>query len=125
MYRAGVRRSFSAAHALEGHEGKCASLHGHTWTVEAVFVSRDLDRIGMSIDFDDAASLLDEAIAPYDHAFLNELDRFATENPTAENVARWIFEDLARALESRRAGIGIEKVTVWESADACASFSND
>lgn len=125
MYRAGVKRRFSAAHRLEGHPGKCASLHGHTWMVEAIFTAQELDGLGMTIDFDRAAELLEQAIAPYDHTYLNELVRFADLNPTAENVARAIFEDITGDLATRYPGVSLETVTVWESPDSWASYVRD
>ena len=123
MHRVGIKRQFSAAHRLEGHPGKCARLHGHTWQVEAVFSSAGLGREEMVIDFEEAGRMLDAVIEPYDHQYLNELERFASARTTAENVARFMFVDLLKQVENSSASVTVESVTVWESPDTWASFS--
>jgi 6-pyruvoyltetrahydropterin/6-carboxytetrahydropterin synthase len=112
MYRVGIKRQFSAAHRLEGHPGKCARLHGHTWQVEAVFSTTALGQEEMVVDFEEAGRLLNAVIEPYDHQYLNELARFTSARPTAENV------------ENAGTGVTVESVTVWESPDSWASFGS-
>src|SRR5659263_180259 len=115
MYRVGVTRRFSAAHRLEGHEGKCSRLHGHTWGVEAVFSSAEVSRGGMVLDFEAAGAMLDKVIEPYDHRYLNEVEPFTSVRPTAENVARVLFTGILKAIEGGGHPVSLEKVTVWES----------
>jgi 6-pyruvoyltetrahydropterin/6-carboxytetrahydropterin synthase len=124
MYRVGIKRQFSAAHKLEGHQGKCARLHGHTWQVEAVFSAPGLGQAEMVVDFEEAGRLLDAVIEPYDHQYLNELTRFASARSTAENVARFMFVDLLKQVENAGTGVTVERVTVWESPDSWASFGS-
>lgn len=123
MFRIGIRKCFSAAHHLEGHPGKCAGTHGHTWTVEAVFAIEDLGAEGLVVDFGDAGRALEVVIEPFDHSYLNLVEPFTELQPTAENVARVVFAGL-RA-EARRLDLApaLESVTVWESADTWASYS--
>ncbi len=123
MYRLGVKRQFSAAHKLEGHPGRCSRLHGHTWTVEAVLRSSKLGPDGLVVDFEDLETALDEAIDPFDHEYLNEVSPFDGLAPTAENVARTIFDRLKVAVEGSSWSAELESVTVWESGEARASFS--
>ena len=122
MYRIGVECRFSAAHRLEGHRGRCSRLHGHSWRVEAVFAADEISSGGMLLDFDDARAALEDAVAPFDHRFLNEVEPFDRVAPTAENVAREVFD----RLDSRASGsswrAGLESVKVWESEDAWASY---
>jgi 6-pyruvoyltetrahydropterin/6-carboxytetrahydropterin synthase len=122
VFRIGVRKRFSAAHSLKDHPGRCARLHGHTWHVEAVFTSAELDGLGMALDFDEADRLLGEVINPLDHSYLNELAVFASSSPTAENVARLIFEALAGLLAASGFPAGLESVKVWESPDSWAAY---
>jgi 6-pyruvoyltetrahydropterin/6-carboxytetrahydropterin synthase len=122
MYRVGVKKRFSAAHRLEGHEGKCSRLHGHTWCVEAVFSSVEVGREGMAIDFDVAGSILEKVIAPYDHRYLNELEPFTSLRPTAENVARVLFTGVLKEIEGGGHPIRLAEVKVWESPDSWASY---
>lgn len=122
MYRIGVKRRFDAAHRLDNHPGKCSALHGHTWSVEAVFAG-ELDEDGMLLDFDQVGRILSEAIEPLDHSCLNDLEPFGSLPPTAENVAGFLCKQLADRLCATRTGVVLEGVTVWESTDNWASCS--
>ncbi|MFH1150872.1 MAG: 6-carboxytetrahydropterin synthase [Actinomycetota bacterium] len=125
MYRIAVTRRFDAAHMLKGHPGKCAQLHGHSWVVEAVIISRQTGSDGMVLDFDKAGVALSDAVASYDHVYLNEVPPFDSEPPTAENVARVVFMRLIERIERESWPVKLESVTVWESEGARASFSNE
>ncbi|PKQ28514.1 MAG: 6-carboxytetrahydropterin synthase QueD [Candidatus Anoxymicrobium japonicum] len=122
MYKIGVKRRFSAAHKLEGHPGKCARLHGHTWSVQAVFSSLETDHEGMVMDFDRVEAMLDEVIGPCDHQYLNEIDPFASLPPTAENVARVFFVWITKLLADAGVPVDLDEITVWESPDSWASY---
>lgn len=101
MYEIEVKAAFEAAHFIEGYAGKCARLHGHNWEVTAVVTGEQLDALGMLIDFRVLKSELKRVLDEFDHRFLNELATFAQMNPTAENLARVIYERLAQALAGR------------------------
>lgn len=124
MYRAGIKRRFSAAHSLTGHPGECSRLHGHTWTVEAVFAAVEIPGSGMVVDFSDAARALESVIEPFDHTYLNEVEPFGELLPTAENVAKTIFARLEGMIASESWQVRLESVTVWESPEAWASYSS-
>jgi len=121
MYRVGVKSRFNAAHKLEGHQGKCSRLHGHTWYVEAVFASAELGGEAMVIDFGEARAMLETVIGPFDHSYLNEIEAFSDSRPTAENVARVVHAGLLKEMESGGYPVTLEKVTVWESPDTWAA----
>jgi len=104
MYTLIVRAKFEAAHNLPGYEGKCARLHGHSYRVEAEFSGHHLDSQGMLCDFTDLKSVLNEFLP--DHTYLNEIMPYPT---TAENVSRWIFEQL------KARGLPVTSVTLWET----------
>ncbi len=108
-----VRDRFSAAHYLRGYQGKCEKVHGHTFLVEVAVRARALDRIGIGFDFAEIKKAL-AALLP-DHTLLNEAFSF---NPTAENIARHLYAELKKAYP-------VESVTVWESEDASATYSED
>ena len=95
MYEIEVRSAFEAAHFIKGYDGKCARLHGHNWEVVAVVRGEKLDKLGMLVDFKILKAELNKVLDAFDHRFLNELENFAEENPTAENIARKIFQRLA------------------------------
>lgn len=89
MYYVRKRLEISAAHRLcLDYESKCTSLHGHNWILTVECRARELDANGMVTDF----TLVKEKItALLDHAVLNDVLPF---NPTAENIARWVTEQV-------------------------------
>ncbi|MFZ2960134.1 MAG: 6-carboxytetrahydropterin synthase QueD [Candidatus Ozemobacteraceae bacterium] len=116
-----VKIHFDAAHFLRGYVGKCANLHGHRWDVAATVAVRELDSIGMSIDFGDIKKLLKTTVNHLDHSFLNEKAPFDTINPTSENIAAWLFHELKDLIPKGK----LKKITVWESPDTWSSFEAD
>ncbi|MBN2168394.1 MAG: 6-carboxytetrahydropterin synthase QueD [Actinobacteria bacterium] len=123
MFRISVKHEFDAAHRLEGHPGKCSRLHGHTWTVEAVLRNIDVNENGIVLDFDEAGTLLEDIVSRLDHCYLNEIPPFTSVPPTAENIARILFDQLMGKIESMPGGITLESVKVWESNTSWASYS--
>ena len=108
-----VRDKFSAAHFLKEYKGKCENVHGHTFQVEAAIDVRELDRTGIGFDFTEIKKVLAAALP--DHSLLNEIYAF---NPSAENIARHLFDELKKTYP-------VKSVTVWESDDASATYSED
>lgn len=119
-YELAVRETFSAAHQLRGYNGGCESLHGHNWLVEVRVRVYALDEIGLGIDFKEIKDVLRSVLARLDHRNLNELQEFAAKNPSSENIARWLFEQLTPKLNSATAKL--VGVTVCESENQRASF---
>ncbi len=122
MYRLGVRRVFSAAHFLRGYQGSCEALHGHNWTVEVELLSPRLDDVGMAWDFRGIKKTLDEILGELDHRLLNEHPAFADQNPSAENLAAFVYTRLA---EQTPAPLHVARVRVWESEGTWAAFEPD
>jgi 6-pyruvoyltetrahydropterin/6-carboxytetrahydropterin synthase len=120
MYELIVESEFSAAHRLREYRGACEKLHGHNYRVELVVAAKKLDALGMVADFRELKRLLLEAAERFDHAYLNELTEFGKQNPTAENVARVLFEECARRMPR---GVTARSVTVWESPRCGARYS--
>ena len=108
-----VRDKFSAAHFLKEYKGKCERIHGHTFQVEVAIAVRELDRTGLGYDFAEIKKVL-AATLP-DHVLLNDVFPF---NPSAENLARHLYGELKKTFPVR-------SVTVWESDDASATYSED
>jgi 6-pyruvoyltetrahydropterin/6-carboxytetrahydropterin synthase len=111
-----IKAEFSAAHCLRGYEGNCERLHGHNWTAEAFILCSRLNDIGIGIDFREAKKALREIVEGLDHSHLNDLPLFREENPTSENIARYIYRELSRRLNSE--GIRVSKVKVSETPGA-------
>jgi 6-pyruvoyltetrahydropterin/6-carboxytetrahydropterin synthase len=121
MYRVQVRRHFDAAHSLRNYHGKCENLHGHRYEV-VVAVDRDtLDEAGMAYDFTALKRELDVLLDRFDHHNLNETPPFDVLNPSAEHIARTIYEEL----EARLPGIGLRFVEAWETPDSWATYSRE
>lgn len=111
MFELTVRSDFSSAHFLRDYDGKCRNLHGHTWQV-AVTVSGDkLNDIGVMADFVEMKQQLNSILVRLDHSCLNDHEFFKVNNPTVENLARFIFQEYKRLI----APLKLVKVQVWES----------
>ncbi len=121
MYEITVSAAFEAAHFIDGYNGKCARLHGHNWRVEAIVRGENLDKLGMLIDFKILKSELNKVLEDFDHRFLNEQETFSKENPTAENLARKIFERLALS-EIFSGSTKLYAVKVHESPNSCVMY---
>lgn len=121
MYEIEVKTAFEAAHFIRGYAGKCARLHGHNWEVIAIVRGEKLDELGMLIDFKILKSELKKVLDEFDHRFLNELEPFTTENPTAENLARQIFNQLA-ATEIFNGTTKLYGIKVCESPNSSVTY---
>ena len=89
-YTLKVLTDFSSAHTLRDYPGECSRLHGHNWKLEVEVTGRELDKIGMVLDFKTIRKHAKEVIADLDHHYLNDIQPFDTINPTAENIAAHI-----------------------------------
>jgi 6-pyruvoyltetrahydropterin/6-carboxytetrahydropterin synthase len=124
MYMISIEDKFASAHQLVGYEGPCENMHGHTWKVRVSLAGKELDKLGMLFDFKKAKTFLKDILSEFDHKNLNEIKYFCEENPTAENIARTIYELYnGKMKEIGAAGISLSKVTVWESETTCATYS--
>lgn len=106
-----IIRKFSSAHHLPHYDGPCHNLHGHTWKV-VFLLEGPLQKNGMVYDFKVLKKLLDEQLP--DHQYLNDL----LENPTAENLAPYLFDKISAALMPL--GLTIKTLELWENESAAA-----
>lgn len=120
MYELLVKTHFDAAHHLPGYPGECAGLHGHTWEVEVVVAGEKLNEIGLVYDFRELKTQINELLSQFDHQYLNEIPPFDKLSPTGENLAKYLFGSLGKELP---AGVKLKQVRVWESEDACITYS--
>ena len=126
MYTLRVEGAFEAAHRVVGYPGKCDRLHGHNWVVEAVFRGTELDGLGMLIDFKIAKKALAKILDEFDHYYLNDFPPFNEGvNPTAENLARIIYEHLAACAEVQASPAELTALTVWESPKSSVTYTKD
>ncbi len=113
MYEISVALHFSAAHYLPEYDGDCRSIHGHNWNVRATVYAEDVDASGLALDFRVLKAALAEVLETLDHRNLNDVPELGSMSPTAENISRWIFENLAKKIQ--RHGVHLGKVAVGES----------
>lgn len=121
MFEITVEDYFSAAHRLRGYQGRCEELHGHNWRVQASIQGEKVDKLGMLLDFKKVKARLKVILQRLDHHYLNEIPPFDKLNPTSENLARFIFEELKKNFVSPPSKLA--RVTVWETERAFASYS--
>jgi 6-pyruvoyltetrahydropterin/6-carboxytetrahydropterin synthase len=123
MYRLMIKTAFAAAHNLINYQGDCENLHGHNWRVEVTVAAKELDEAGLGIDFKILKKRTNLLLDELDHKYLNDLEPFINESPSSENISRHLFERLSRDLNNDN--VTVEQVNVWESENACASYSLD
>ncbi len=115
-----VNTHFSAAHHLCGYAGDCARVHGHNWEVDVFVRCVQLDRTGIGIDFRAVKDAVKTVVSGMDHTDLNELPPFQNDNPTSENIARYIYGELSALLNTDT--VKVSRVKVCESAGAGAYY---
>ncbi len=123
MYYLTIHTQFAAAHNLIHYQGDCENLHGHNWKVEVTVAAQSLDKSGLGIDFKVLKRETNRQLDLLDHKYLNDLPDFRELSPSSENIARFLFERLQGVLDD--GNVSVEKVTVWESDHACASYVAD
>ncbi len=121
MYELVLKTHFAAAHNLREYHGNCERLHGHNWHIEVRLRGTKLNKLGMLIDFRDAKRLLKTVTDRLDHGYLNETPPFDRVNPTTENIAKFIFTELAKVLPK---GVKPASVTSWESEGCGVTYSS-
>ncbi len=120
MFELKILTDFAAAHQLTMVTEKCENLHGHNWQVEVCVAGKELNSAGVLIDFGELKALVGEIVADLDHKFLNDLAVF-NNNPSSERIAVYIADRLSSMLPDN--GIHVSRIAVWESNDACATYT--
>jgi len=115
-----VKTHFSAAHSLKGYPGDCARIHGHNWTTEAFVKCKKLDKIGIGVDFRDVKNSLKNLLQGFDQSNLNDLPAFRDVNPTSENIAKFLYKELSKKLNSDL--VKVSKIRVSETPDVGAFY---
>ena len=115
MYEVIVEQTFAAAHALRNYHGSCERTHGHNFRVEITVVGGRVDQAGMLIDFLDLKRHMDKVVMRLDHTFLNEIEPFTTLSPSAENIAKHLYEELSKLTP-------VSRVRVWETNEMSAVY---
>ena len=96
-------------------------MHGHNWKVEVEVCGNKLDNIGMIIDFKEIKKLTNNIVSKLDHQFLNDLKPFKKMNPTAENIAKYLYCELSKILVKK--DVAIKSIKLWENDRSAVTYS--
>jgi len=122
MYEVFVDQAFAAAHNLRNYKGKCENLHGHNYKVRVALEGKELDATGLLYDFVHLKQVIQAVIRSLDHKYLNETPPFDRLNPSAENIARHIYDEASKQLHATQNGAAISSITVWETDESAATY---
>ena len=122
-YQLKVVTDFASAHTLRDYPGACSRMHGHNWKVELEVVATQLDNVGMGIDFKIMKQAANEVGDELDHRYLNDLEPFKEINPTAENIAAYMYKAISDRVNND--SITVTAVTLWETERACVRYSEE
>jgi 6-pyruvoyltetrahydropterin/6-carboxytetrahydropterin synthase len=122
MFQVSVEDTFSSGHALRGYKGKCENVHGHNYRVQVTLEGPQLDNIGLLVDFTELKKVMRGVIGRLDHQFINDLEPFTTVNPSAENLAKYFFEEISGQLKTLPPGANLKVVVIWETDTAHARY---
>jgi 6-pyruvoyltetrahydropterin/6-carboxytetrahydropterin synthase len=123
MFEVSVEDTFAAGHALRGYRGKCENLHGHNYKVSVTLRGENLDSLGLLYDFKDLKAVANEVIDRLDHQYLNDLEPFRQINPSAENMAKYFYDEIkARLLQATDGRVQVKHVKLWETDTTTATY---
>jgi 6-pyruvoyltetrahydropterin/6-carboxytetrahydropterin synthase len=120
MFEVSVEETFAAGHALRNYHGKCENVHGHNYRVAIIAEGEELNpATGLLVDFGDLKRLMRAVVARLDHQFLNDLAPFDAINPSAENIAKYFYDEINTGLAP---GPRIREVKIWETDITSATY---
>ncbi len=119
MFEVRVEKTIACAHRLFDYNGPCEGLHGHNYRIEVAYAGTEIDRFGMLVDFTDVKKAFNAVLDTLDHTYLNDLPAFRDLSPSAENIARHIFQELKRTPFDRAT---LDHVSVWETPTQVAVY---
>jgi 6-pyruvoyltetrahydropterin/6-carboxytetrahydropterin synthase len=121
MFVLKIVTDFASAHSLRDYPGDCARLHGHNWQVEVSVCSEVLDDSGIAIDFREIKKQTKLVVKRLDHQYLNEIKPFDVLNPTAENIAKYFFDEIALLIPNK--DVKVKEVMIWETPRSAVTYS--
>ncbi len=123
MYEVTVEETFAAGHYLRNYKGKCEHPHGHNYRVRLTLAGRELDQAGLLLDFKDMKRVVKDVIEYFDHRMINDLEPFTVLNPSAENLAKYFFDQANARLKNETGGrVEVRRVTIWETETSIATY---
>lgn len=121
MFEVCVENTFAAGHALRNYHGKCENVHGHNYRVRVTMEGEHLDATGLLVDFVEIKRLTNTVIDKLDHRFINDIAPFDAINPSAENIAKYFYDEIDSGLK-KDTPVRISEVKVWETDVSAAAY---
>lgn len=121
MFEVTIEETFAAGHALRNYRGKCENVHGHNYRCQVTLEGAELDNIGLLVDFVELKKVVHGVLDRMDHQWLNEFPPFDVLNPSAENMAKYIFDEVSEGLKTRK-GVKVGAIRLWETDTASATY---
>jgi 6-pyruvoyltetrahydropterin/6-carboxytetrahydropterin synthase len=124
MFEVTVEDSFAAGHYLRNYHGKCENPHGHNYKVRVTLAGQELDKAGLLLDFKDLRDVIKHVIDRLDHQMINDVEPFTRLNPSAENLAKYFYDEANLGLERVTNGrVRVKNVTIFETDTTTAAYS--
>ena len=120
MFEVTIEETFAAGHALRNYKGKCENVHGHNYRCQVTMAGEQLDDIGLLVDFVELKRVVHVVLDRMDHQWLNEFPPFDRLNPSAENMAKFIYDEVSAGLGNSNARVS--GVRLWETDTASATY---
>ncbi len=121
MFEVSVEEVFPAGHSLRNYHGKCENVHGHNYRVAVTVQGPELDENGLLVDFAEVKKVVRAVKDRLDHQFLNELAPFDIINPSAENIAKYFYDEVCGGLKPGN-GARVSEVRLWETDITYATY---
>ncbi len=123
MFEVAVEKTFAAGHSLRNYRGKCENVHGHNYRVRVTLEGERLASNGLLVDFVDVKKQLLDIIDRLDHQFINDVEPFTVLNPSAENLAKYFYDELSVKLSNHsEVPVRIAEVRIWETDTSIAAY---
>ncbi|HWR36490.1 MAG TPA: 6-carboxytetrahydropterin synthase QueD [Clostridia bacterium] len=123
MYEVTVEDTFAAGHYLRDYKGKCENPHGHNYRVRITLSGKELDKAGLLVDFKDLKQVMKHVVDYLDHQMMNDIEPFTRINPSAENLAKYFYDETNKKLNDGTGGrVNVSRVTIWETDTSIATY---
>ncbi len=123
MFEITVEAGFSSGHYLRNYHGKCENPHGHNYRVLVTLAGEELDEAGLLLDFKLLKTVLRPVVERLDHLMINDIEPFTELNPSAENLARYFYQQTAQQLQEMTGGrVRVKDCTLFETDSSFARY---
>jgi 6-pyruvoyltetrahydropterin/6-carboxytetrahydropterin synthase len=123
LFEVTVEKTFAAGHYLRNYKGKCENPHGHNYKVLVTLQGKELDKAGLLLDFKELKQVMRAVVERLDHQMINDVPPFTELNPSAENLAKYFYEESNARLKSVTNGrVSVKAVTMFETDTTNATY---